>query len=78
VDILLAFFLWGAILDCITAKEWREMSTPDIIASIDTAMEVLLKRRVDKDWMDLLLDVAKRILEKAVEKEPEGENYARV
>ena len=54
------------------------MSTPDIIASMDIAMEVLLKRRVDKDWMDLLLDVAKRIIEKAIEKEPEGENYARV
>jgi hypothetical protein len=45
---------------------------------MDIAMEVLLKRRVDKDWMDLLLDIAKRIIEKAIEKEPEGENYARV
>jgi hypothetical protein len=45
---------------------------------MDIAMEVLSKRRVDKDWMDLLLDIAKRIIEKAIEKEPEGENYARV
>jgi hypothetical protein len=54
------------------------MSTPDIIASMDTAMEVLLKRKVDEEWLDLLLDIAKRILEKAIEKEPEGENYARI
>jgi len=65
-------------LDSITAKQWREMSTPDIIASMDTAMEVLLKRKVDEEWLDLLLDIAKRILEKAIEKEPEGENYARI
>jgi hypothetical protein len=48
------------------------MSTPNIIASMDTAMEVLRERKIDEDWIDLLLDIAKRILEKAIEKEPGG------
>jgi len=56
-------------LDSITAKQWREMSTPDIIASMDTAMEVLRKRKIDEEWMDLLLDIAKRIIEKAIGEE---------
>ena len=58
--------MWGAVLDSITAKQWREMSTPDIIASMDTAMEVLRKRKIDEEWMDLLLDIAKRIIEIAI------------
>ena len=53
-------------MDSITAKQWREMSTPDIIASMDTAMEVLRKRKIDEEWMDLLLDIAKRIIEIAI------------
>jgi len=42
------------------------MSTPDIIASLDTAIEVLRKRNIDEKWMSLLPDIAKRILEKAI------------
>jgi hypothetical protein len=42
------------------------MSTADIIASLDTAIEVLRKRNIDEEWMSLLLDIAKRILEKAI------------
>jgi hypothetical protein len=42
------------------------MSTPDIIAGMDLAMEVLRNRKIDEDWMDLLLDIAKRIIEKAI------------
>ena len=61
--------MWGAVLDSITAKQWREMSTPDIIASMDTAMEVLRKRKIDEEWMDLLLDITKRIIEKAIGEE---------
>jgi len=61
--------MWGAVLDSITAKQWREMSTPDIIASLDTAMEVLRKRKIDEEWMDLLLDITKRIIEKAIGEE---------
>jgi hypothetical protein len=53
-------------MDSITAKQWREMSTPDIIASMDTAIEVLRKRNIDEEWMSLLLDIAKRILEIAI------------
>jgi hypothetical protein len=45
------------------------MSTADIIASMDIAMEVLRKRNIDADWMDLLLDIAKRIIEKAIGEE---------
>jgi len=40
-------------MDSITAKQWREMSTPDIIASLDTAIEVLRKRNIDEEWMGL-------------------------
>jgi len=54
-------------MDSITAKEWREMSTPNIIASMDVAVEVLLKRKIDRDWLPLVLDVAKRLIEKASE-----------
>jgi hypothetical protein len=65
-------------MDSITAKEWREMSTPAIISSMDVAMEVLMKRKIDEDWMDLLLDIAKRIIEKAIEKEPDSDvNFAK-
>ena len=53
-------------MDSITAKQWREMSTPDIIASLDTAIEVLRKRNIDEEWMGLLLDIARRILEIAI------------
>jgi len=53
----------GAVLDSITARQWREMSTPDIIASLDTAVEVLRNRKIDEEWVDLLLDIAKRIIE---------------
>lgn len=51
----------------ITASEWREMSTPNIISSMDTAVEVLLKRKVDREWMKLLLDIASRIMLKCSE-----------
>jgi len=55
-------------LDSIPAKQWREMSTPDIIASMDTAMEVLRNRKIDEEWIDLLLDIAKRIIERVLER----------
>jgi hypothetical protein len=42
------------------------MTTPDIIASLDIAMEVLRTRKIDGERMILLLDIARRILEKAV------------
>jgi hypothetical protein len=51
-------------MDSIMAKQWREMSTPNIIKSLDTAMEVLRNRKIDEDWMDLLLDIAKGLLRK--------------
>jgi hypothetical protein len=45
---------------------------------MDVAMEVLMKRKIDEDWMDLLLDIAKRIIEKAIEKEPDADvNFAK-
>jgi len=64
----------GAVLDSITAKQWREMSTPDIIASLDTAVEVLRNRKIDEEWVDLLLDIAKRIIEIVI---GEGRNEKR-
>jgi len=47
----------------INAKVWREMSTADILKSLDTAVNVLEKRQIDKDWLKLLLDVGLRCIQ---------------
>jgi hypothetical protein len=40
-------------MDSITAKQWREMSTPDIIASMDTAIvESFQTQEARGDLMD--------------------------
>ncbi|MEM1540819.1 MAG: hypothetical protein QXJ07_05505 [Candidatus Bathyarchaeia archaeon] len=38
----------------ITAKVWREMSVPEILRSLDVAVDVLEKKQIDKDWLKLL------------------------
>lgn len=50
-------------MDEVNAKDWREMSTPDILKSLDTALSVLEKRQIDVDWLKLLLDVGLRCIE---------------
>ncbi len=47
----------------IEAKVWREMTTAEIIASMDIAVQVLKSREIDVDWQKLLLDIGARIIE---------------
>jgi len=47
----------------INAKVWREMSTAEVLKSLDVAISVLEKREIDKEWLKLLLDVGLRCIQ---------------
>ena len=47
----------------VNAKVWREMSTAEILKSLDVAVNVLEKRTIDEDWLKLLLDVGLRCIQ---------------
>lgn len=52
----------------IPAKVWRKMTVPEILRSLDVAVDVLEKKQIDKDWLKLLLNIGSRCIQIVEEK----------
>jgi len=63
ITIQALFLIGGCFMSEINAKVWREMSTAEVLKSLDVAISVLEKREIDKEWLKLLLDVGLRCIQ---------------